>query len=159
MEVSLIEALNLPFTHLDAFTFSTKIRLQLLRRTPRLGRHEDDEDGDVRLRASPPSTVAKMVRDFEGGVRVVKGLLRGKRKPEIEDSIFQESCCRRRVICSFVEITPTAAVSPNIKSVGSEEQICSSSKCNEIARRRRHDSSRSRSCDGGVSLVDDERRQ
>ncbi|KAK1561789.1 hypothetical protein Q3G72_000544 [Acer saccharum] len=59
MEVSLIKAMNLPFTHLDTFTFSTKIRLQLLRRTPRLGRNEDDDDGDVRLCASPPSTNGK----------------------------------------------------------------------------------------------------
>ncbi|KAI9168678.1 hypothetical protein LWI28_000321 [Acer negundo] len=60
MDVSLIEAMNLPFTYLEAFMFSTIIRLQLLRRTPRLGLHEDededDDDGDVRLRASPPST-------------------------------------------------------------------------------------------------------
>ncbi|KAK1548767.1 hypothetical protein Q3G72_021223 [Acer saccharum] len=56
MEVSLIEAMNLPFAHLDAFTFPTKIRLQLLRRTPRLGRHKDDDDDDVRLCASSPLT-------------------------------------------------------------------------------------------------------
>ncbi|KAK1572246.1 hypothetical protein Q3G72_029564 [Acer saccharum] len=57
MEVSLIEAMNLPFAHLDAFTFPTKIRLQLLRRTPRLGRHKDDDDDDVRLCASSPLTM------------------------------------------------------------------------------------------------------
>ncbi|KAK4833340.1 hypothetical protein QYF36_003132 [Acer negundo] len=102
----------------------------------------------------------KTVRDFEGGgVRVVEGLLRGKRKPKMEDSIFQESCRCRRAICSSVEITPTTIVSPDIKLVCSEEKIFSYSNCNEIARWRRHDSCRSRSRDGGVSLVDEALRQ